>query len=524
MIEPAYGNKFVVRQRQKLKTARQADRFCAQLQDRIEKERTKGEVLIFEDFDISQNRLPAEQLEGIFSALADGGVHVERFRAFGCPTLDDQAATLLAGWLAGVTKENVPFELHLSDCAITADGFRDLMKAFEENDAFPAPDPKFPNRGLLPIYLRLENNYIEESAMRQSIDDGVAVKMRKGDSLKFAESVKVRLLVREDGSFQQKKGDPPKPEDVPAPRPFREKGKGKGEKGREGWGSSGWGKGSGKDSRSSGKGSKGRDKGKSGGKGKDRDRDRDVRPPWQALPAPRSTVAATRRPTEASRARPKRELCSPPPPPKGRGKDRGPSSYSSSKSYDSYDSKSYDSGARGKGAGNTAPYNAFSRGSSAGNSTWDRPSTSGGKGDRNINRPPPAKRGADIWDRDDGAEKRQKSGFQPSKPSSNNSGGYNSRGAVSGSNTGGTRPSSAFDRKPAAGGKGGSGGGKSGRSGASDKSPLPYPWEEHWSDEYQLHYYWNSKTGASMWERPRASDGAGGGRTKGAKGTKGGKR
>jgi len=31
---------------------------------------------------------------------------------------------------------------------------------------------------------------------------------------------------------------------------------------------------------------------------------------------------------------------------------------------------------------------------------------------------------------------------------------------------------------------------------------LPFPWEEHWSDEYGIPYFWNSKTGESIWERP----------------------
>lgn len=33
------------------------------------------------------------------------------------------------------------------------------------------------------------------------------------------------------------------------------------------------------------------------------------------------------------------------------------------------------------------------------------------------------------------------------------------------------------------------------------KKPPP-PWEEHWSDEYQIPYYWNPDTGESAWENP----------------------
>jgi hypothetical protein len=41
---------------------------------------------------------------------------------------------------------------------------------------------------------------------------------------------------------------------------------------------------------------------------------------------------------------------------------------------------------------------------------------------------------------------------------------------------------------------------KGGRS--KENGKLPSPWEEHWSEEYGLHYFWNSKTGDSTWERP----------------------
>merc|ERR1719203_1169759 len=36
------------------------------------------------------------------------------------------------------------------------------------------------------------------------------------------------------------------------------------------------------------------------------------------------------------------------------------------------------------------------------------------------------------------------------------------------------------------------------------KSDLPYPWEEHWSEDYQIPYFRNSETGDSLWERPTA--------------------
>merc|ERR1712183_768910 len=92
------------------------------------------EVLVFEEFHISENKFP----------MAEGRVHVERFCAFGCATLDDAAATLLAGWLVTVTSDNVPHELHLRDCAVTTAGFKDIMQTLVKNDTFPGGGGEVP--------------------------------------------------------------------------------------------------------------------------------------------------------------------------------------------------------------------------------------------------------------------------------------------------------------------------------------------------------------------------------------------
>ena len=34
------------------------------------------------------------------------------------------------------------------------------------------------------------------------------------------------------------------------------------------------------------------------------------------------------------------------------------------------------------------------------------------------------------------------------------------------------------------------------------KHSLPAPWEEHWSEEHRLSYFWNSTSGESTWHRP----------------------
>lgn len=32
--------------------------------------------------------------------------------------------------------------------------------------------------------------------------------------------------------------------------------------------------------------------------------------------------------------------------------------------------------------------------------------------------------------------------------------------------------------------------------------PLPSPWQQHFSEEYDLPYFWNAETGEAAWERP----------------------
>jgi len=43
---------------------------------------------------------------------------------------------------------------------------------------------------------------------------------------------------------------------------------------------------------------------------------------------------------------------------------------------------------------------------------------------------------------------------------------------------------------------------KAGFRGAGASDSLPQFWEEHWSDEYSVSYFWNSKTKESRWARP----------------------
>jgi len=474
--------KYVVQMRQKLKNPEVVSEFCNELQAKVDELKAAGDMLTFEDFDISENRVAEDGFESILGILADGVVHVERFRAFGCPTLNDEAASFLAGWLIGVTRETTPFEMHLSDCAITTTGFSDLVKALQDNGAFPGPDPKNATNSL-PMYLRLENNYIENSAIQQAIDDNILVAMKKGSGLHLLSTeFKARLLVREDGRSRQKAGMPPAPEDVPSPRPVRPKGKGKG-KGKSVDGGKGQGKGKGKRKRSASRRDDRSRDGRARGRDRDRDwqrestgiyrdrnwsRDRDWKdgrddrhhrerkgssrgatPPWAALPAPKpsSRRHGDRRGLEVDCPVPLRRDDW-----NRSGKDR-------------WESRSN----RGR-TGSNVPYNAFSRddgGASGRRRDGDRKERWQGEASHgNSSRPGRFKRSPDF----DRAEDSKRH-----------------------------RPSSAYDSRPSRPKQSGADAGRGQRPRDGD---LPPNWETHWSDEYHIWYYWNNKTGASSWENP----------------------
>lgn len=263
MITTSRFGRHSVAQRRQLNTQEEAERFSLELVSFIEKQAELGKDVVFEDFDISQNAIPPDVLGAIFTSLNTTNLRIERLRCFGIPTMNDDAVTLVASWLATVTHEYAPYEIHLSDCAITKDGFLNLAEAIDSNDAFPPPDPRSRDKNLA-LYLRLENNYIDEAVMREKVDEGLfAVMMR---SSPVNRETKCRLLVREDGKLQQRTGDPPAPEDAPPPKPVNDRlGKSKGK---------------GYDTKGKGKG-KGKDKGKGKGKGKGKDWD-DRRDRWSS--------------------------------------------------------------------------------------------------------------------------------------------------------------------------------------------------------------------------------------------------
>eukprot|EP00434_Breviolum_minutum_P004128 symbB.v1.2.003638.t1/scaffold203.1/size271217/30 len=170
-------------------------------------------VPVIQDLDLSQNKLTLEHFESLFVSLGVASARVVRFRLFGCPTLDDQAMQLMAEYFrSDLIPETAPSEMHLSDCAITADGFYHLMSAIEESNLYPRPDERVPNQGW-PLYLRLENNYISREAIQEKIDSGLIQVFTKQDGAKRVslDGPKVNLLAQ-GSDFRQREGLPPDPE------------------------------------------------------------------------------------------------------------------------------------------------------------------------------------------------------------------------------------------------------------------------------------------------------------------------
>ena len=146
---------------------------------------------------------------------------VERLKFFGCPTFDDAAARLLADWLMHLQEGVVPSEVHLSDCAITTTGFLAIMKAVYWNDNIPAVHKRLNRK--VPMYCRMENNYIDEKVMQEWADVGIIVLFDKAyrsreqwsSRKENISGAKMKFVGR---TFQQKSGRPPAPQDAPPPK------------------------------------------------------------------------------------------------------------------------------------------------------------------------------------------------------------------------------------------------------------------------------------------------------------------
>jgi len=222
MISKLPNGHIEVKARRRLKDSGTFEAFVEELQSVLISAKESNSDATVADFDVSQNPITADQFEMIFNALALAGVKVQRYRLFGCPALNDEAMRHLAEhFTQDLTSETSPAELHLSDCAIMTDGFLALMSAIEEKELYPT---QILRGRALPLYLRLENNYIDEAVIQEKVDAGIIRGYKKGPGVRqeAGPSVKINLVVRLDNSYQQKTGEPPAPEDAPPPKPVHD--------------------------------------------------------------------------------------------------------------------------------------------------------------------------------------------------------------------------------------------------------------------------------------------------------------
>lgn len=94
------------------------------------------------------------------------------------------------------------------------------MGAIEESGLYPIQPPLSGRSGPVGVYMRLENNYIPEEAIQESVQNGAIRPWVKtaGNHRGGEGCAKVDLIVRSDTHFQQRSGEPPAPENAPPPK------------------------------------------------------------------------------------------------------------------------------------------------------------------------------------------------------------------------------------------------------------------------------------------------------------------
>lgn len=391
----------------------------------------EGQTVIISDLDISQNKLTFEQFEALFTQLGANSVRVLRFRMFGCATLNDEVMRVIADYFRLLTQETAPTEMHLSDCAITAEGFLAFMGAMEEGELYPLPSPT--GGKPLALYMRLENNYIDEAAIKEKVESGLIKPYKKQGygSRSQDPTIKVDLVVRDEGRFQQKTGEPPSPEDAPPPKLIYDKYWEQQQQGAQGaWPQKNW-------------------------------------------PATAAQGWQQNSWGQQAQVRPAAVAWN---------QSRGTTSWATV--------------AGGPPAG----------GGVAGGVQWPRPLAGGalrpvGPVTPSLIKPLFGQQGAQVGMVRPGMTPRFIPGQAAAGTAANRFGAAGLAGAQDRSRT-------PVARNIAAGGGvgvvkgGGKGAVKAVTPPAAAKNDMPHPWEEHWSEEYQIPYYWNSESGEALWERP----------------------
>lgn len=461
-----------VKARQKLKGNPNAwNQLVDHLSGLFEKQMAAGVKVVISDCDLSQNHITRDQLEQLLTLIDVGDVRVLRWRLFGIPTMDDDALGVFADYFGRLKPELAPMEVHLSDCAITDDGFMMLMTNLKGSEAFPVKGQFGTSK--MPLYMRLENNYIDEALMKSEIDEGsirVFTKAAGGSTRRQPadDSVKVDLVVGTEyassGSFRQKKGSPPPPDQAPPPKQVHDRAaqdlQAKAQNAAASWwgggmgGAAGWGGGWGAGNAAAGNAAAGAWNGAAagawnGGGG------------WGGWG---SNTAATATPSKPSAWAPAVSAWAAPAPRphSGAGSLPGkPQAAATSNFKPTWNSPT--AGApRPMGTVGSAPRIGMANAGAA-----SRP-----QGPQAVNIYDRSRSPAPMFARN---QQQQVVGGKAQAAGAKAAGG---KGV-------GLRPvmSAPAPPKPAA------------------KAKIPLPWEEQWSDEYGIPYYWNSETGEAIWEK-----------------------
>lgn len=190
------------------------------LEKTLKKRKAEKKAVVLRDLDVSRNRnFSTAFISKLLDLLTTYNVAVQRIRFYGSKKFDDAAIKILAKYLAGLEKSRVPFELHLSDCAITATGFAALLKSVTTNAAFPYQEPS--SGRLRPLYLRVENNYIGKDTIKEWLASPKVHAISKTGNLRRRQEqptakTRVQLLVLPDGVCPQKSGNPPRTQETSA--------------------------------------------------------------------------------------------------------------------------------------------------------------------------------------------------------------------------------------------------------------------------------------------------------------------
>jgi len=207
-----------VKARQRLNTETEFETFINLFMEKLESSAAGGGHVVVSDLDLSQNKLTIDQWCQIITALCAANARVLRFRLFGSASLNDDIMVQIADYFAGLSSQQAPQEIHLSDCAITTSGFKYFVEKIESVDYYPLKAERAGGRPT-PLYVRLENNYIEEQAIKEKVDAGVIKPFTKKEGRWGGDNgAKINLLVQTHGRLQQKTGTPPSPEDAPPPK------------------------------------------------------------------------------------------------------------------------------------------------------------------------------------------------------------------------------------------------------------------------------------------------------------------